>query len=112
MQIFISTLALAAALINAPHIAGAADVVPKFDIAKNCEAETADASGISESISSCTGDEERARQELAGQWDQFDRQDRAARIRATSLDGTPSYVELQTCLEIAVDNKTRLKVMR
>lgn len=32
----------------------------------------------------------------------------AACIRETSLDGTPSYVELQTCLEIASDNKARL----
>jgi hypothetical protein len=35
-------------------MACAADVVPKFDIAQNCKAETADASGIGESISSCT----------------------------------------------------------
>lgn len=112
MRIFIITLALAAALLNAPQIVRAADAVPKFDIARNCKAETADASGVGESISSCTEDEERARQELAGRWDQFGREDKVTCIRATSLDGTPSYVELQTCLEMAADNRTRLKGIR
>jgi len=112
MRDFISALALAAALMVFSPIARAADVVPKFDIPRNCKAETADASGVGESVASCTQDEERARQKLAEQWDQFAKEDKSVCIRATSLDGTPSCVELQTCLEMATDNRARLKGSR
>ena len=107
MRAFILILALAAA--NAPHIARAADAVPKFDIARNCKTETADAAGVGETQASCVRDEEQARSKLADQWDDFAREDKLVCIRETRLDGTPSYVELETCLELAADNRVRLK---
>lgn len=82
--------------------ARAADNVPNFDIAKNCKAEVAGGSGI-ETLESCTRDEERARQQLIPQWDQYSRENKTICTREAGLDGTPSYVELQTCLEIAGD---------
>jgi len=102
-------LAFVVALAHAPHVAPAADAVPKFDIARNCKAEVADSEGIGETLDSCSRDEDKARSELAGQWSQFSREDKAACIRETSADGTPSYVELQTCLEMSADNKARFK---
>ena len=93
-------LALAVAFTSIPHFARAADGVPKFDIARNCKAEVADAAGIGETLASCTKDEEKARDELANQWSQLAREDKTACIRETSADGTPSYVELETCLEM------------
>jgi len=105
MRTIIFTAALVAALFI-PLSARAADSgVPKFDIAKNCKAEVAGGSGIGETVESCTHDEEQARQQLVPQWDQFSRDDKSTCIRETSMDGSPSYVELQTCLEIANDNK-------
>ncbi len=101
-------LALAALLTNAPLAARAADAVPKFDVVKNCKAEVAGGGGIGETVESCTSDEEQARQDLAQKWTEFTQEDKSTCIRETSLDGTPSYVELQTCLEIAADNKVRL----
>jgi hypothetical protein len=112
MQNFMYMLALAVILTSASHVARAGEVAPKFDIAKNCKAETADASGTGESIASCIEGEERARQELAVRWAQFNREDKATCIRATSSDGSPSYVELKICLEMASDNRTRLKGIR
>lgn len=112
MRVFIFTMALVAALTSVSPVAHAVDAVPKFDIARNCKAEAADASGTGESVASCTQDEERARQKLAEQWDQFATEDKSVCIRATSIDGTPSYVELQICLEMATDNKARLKIIR
>ncbi len=109
MRIFMLTLALAAVLSSAPPVARAADAVPKFDTARNCKAETADTSGIGESLASCVRDEEQARKELADQWDQFAKENKVACIRSTSLDGTPSYVELETCLEMTPDNGARPK---
>jgi hypothetical protein len=81
----------------------AADAVPKFDIARICKAETADTVGIGETLASCMKAEEQARTQLAGQWSKFAARDRAACTSESSLDGTPSYVELQTCLEMAAD---------
>ncbi len=40
---------------------------------------------------------------MAGQWSKFTAKDKAACISESNIDGTPSYVELQTCLEMAAD---------
>ena len=109
MKQHIFLLALAAALTSAPQIARAADAVPKFDIARNCKAEVADGAGTGETLASCTKDEEQARNELADQWGQFAREDKTVCIREASADGTPSYVELQTCIEMTTDNRARFK---
>lgn len=106
-SIFIA--ALTAAFLGVPLAAHAADTFPKFDVAKNCKAEVAENAGIGETLESCTRDEEQARQELMPQWDHFSQKDKSDCIRETSIDGSPSYVELQTCLEIADDNKARFK---
>src|ERR1700757_4373571 len=103
-SIFIA--ALAAALLNLPLAAHAADPLPKFDIDKNCKAEVAVNAGVGETLESCTHDEQQAVQELTPQWDHYRQEDKTTCIREAALDGTPSYVELQTCLEIA-DDKAR-----
>jgi hypothetical protein len=79
--------------------------VPKFDIERNCKAELAGNSGIGETLASCKADEEQARGELASQWDNFKPADRVTCIGETSSDGTPSYVELRTCLELTIPRK-------
>ena len=109
MRTTIFTAALVAAIFAIPLSARAADSVPAFDIAKNCKAEIAGGSGIGETLESCTRDEEQARQQLIPQWDQFSREDKSSCVRETTVDGSPSYVELQTCLEIANDTKAAPK---
>lgn len=52
--------------------------------------------GIGETLASCKADEERARDELASQWDGFKPADRVICIGETSIDGSPSYVRLLT----------------
>jgi hypothetical protein len=76
-----------------------ADSVPKFDIARECRSE----GGSKAVLEKCTADEANARDQLQPQWIQFSPQDKAVCIRETSIDGTPSYVELLTCLEMARD---------
>ncbi|MGY3615193.1 hypothetical protein [Bradyrhizobium sp. USDA 10063] len=96
--------ALGAAIsITASHGVRAADAVPKFDIARICKAETAETVGIGETLASCMKAEEQARTQVAGQWSKFTAKDKAACTSESSIDGTPSYVELQTCLEMASD---------
>jgi hypothetical protein len=93
----------AAILITASHSVRAADAVPKFDIAGICKAETAETAGIGETLESCMKAEEQSRTQVAGQWSKFTAQDKASCIGESSIDGTPSYVELETCLEMAAD---------
>jgi hypothetical protein len=111
MRTSILVTAVAAVLFNVPLAAQPADSFPKFDIAKNCKLEVSENSGVGETLESCTHDEEQARQELMPQWNDYSKQDRNICLRETSIDGTPSYVELQTCLEIA-DDKPRLKAKK
>ncbi|HZR88352.1 MAG TPA: hypothetical protein VFB02_16210 [Bradyrhizobium sp.] len=108
MRTSILILVIAAATALSPELAAAADAVPKFDIRANCKAEIAGGSGIGETLESCVNDEQQARDQLAQAWTQFSKADKTICIRETSVDGTPSYVELQTCLEMSADAKARL----
>src|SRR5271166_5678972 len=98
-----SIFIVVAALSTVPLTARAADSVPKFDIAKNCKADLTVNTGSGETLESCTRDEEHARDQLTPQWDKFRQEDKTFCIREAGLDGSPSYAELQTCLEMAAD---------
>lgn len=76
-----------------PSCRGAAQVaVPKADGQMPSAAEVRE---------TCLGKERDAREQLTRQWKNFTAEHRASCIRSTSAGGTPSYVELLTCLEIA-----------
>jgi hypothetical protein len=78
-----------------------ADSVPKFDIARECGSE----GGSEAMLKICAEDEAEARDQLQPLWIQSSATDKASCVRETSMDGTPSYVELLTCLEMARDVK-------
>jgi hypothetical protein len=82
-----------------------ADGVPKFDIAKECRAE----GGPQAVLDRCAADEATARDQLQPLWTQFNPHDKVICITNTSMDGTPSYVELKICLEMARDAKKAAK---
>ncbi len=84
MRTSICILALATATALAAPASGAADIVPKFDIAGSCKAEVADASG---------------------RWAAFAKADKSVWLRETSIDEMPSDVELQICLEMSAGTK-------
>jgi len=102
MPAFILIVALvAAALSCAPDLASAADSVPKFDIARECQSE-----GGSKAVQEkCAEDEAAARDQVQPLWAQSSAADKRTCVGETSVDGTPSYVELLTCLEMARDVK-------
>jgi hypothetical protein len=79
-----------------------ADGVPKFDIARSCKLDVAATAGLSvdQSVRSCMNDERKAKQQLAGQWSKFPAPSRASCTSQESIGGTPSYVSLQTCLQL------------
>ena len=95
-------LFLLAAMISsfgAVHRSYAADSLPTFDTARNCRAEVAYALSIGQSEAACVADEQRARNGLTSEWSKFSQANKASCLRETRI-GTPSYVELRTCLEM------------
>jgi hypothetical protein len=81
----------------------AAQEVPTLDVAPLCRAQAKAAQDLGDA---CLADEKRARDELVRRWAEFAP---ASRTRCTgmvkSIAGAQSYVELLTCLQIAVDVK-------
>jgi hypothetical protein len=76
-----------------------ADAVPQFDIVRECQAE----GGTKGMEQRCTNDEMHARDQLQSEWAQFSPSAKLQCGGESSIDGTSSYVELQTCLEMDRD---------
>jgi hypothetical protein len=72
------------------HPNSIADTVPIFDIARECQYE----GGSKEEEKRCADDETRARDTLQTEWIQFTENAKRQCYEETSIDGTPSYVEL------------------
>lgn len=75
------------------------DVVPRFDIAKECRFE----SESSKAFDRCSHDEADALAELQKEWPQFVGADRSACFTEATVAGFASYVELLICLEMSRD---------
>jgi hypothetical protein len=97
MPISISMIVLGSQL-----IVQVADGLPKFDIARSCKLDAAATAGLSvdQPIKRCMSDEQKAQQQLASQWSKFPASGRASCTSQESIGGTPSYVSLQTCLQL------------
>jgi len=85
----------------------ATDAVPKFDIERNCRTVLSGGSSTGETMATCKADEERARDELIPRWSVFSQADKKLCIQETQIDDTPSYVELETCLEMTPSGRGR-----
>ena len=90
-------VSLALALSSQLFIA-VADGVPEFDPSPGCRAAVAVMPG---SFEACMGDERTARSRLATEWLGFSAADRASCAGNETVGGSPSYVELLTCLEMS-----------
>ncbi|MGO8912570.1 MAG: hypothetical protein ACLQDM_25035 [Bradyrhizobium sp.] len=82
-----------------------ADNVPKFDIMRECRSE----GGSQAMLDRCAAQEADARTQLQAEWIQFGADDRSLCFKETNMDGSPSYVEFLTCLEMARDAKKMSK---
>jgi hypothetical protein len=82
----------------------AADGVPKFDIARGCRLDGTQAfdlsTGQNETVKRCVADEQQALTQLQTQWSQFSVR-KAQCTEEANIGGTPSYVDLLTCLQSA-----------
>ena len=89
-------------VLSSQMVVAVADGVPQFDVARSCKLDVAATAGLSvdQSIKSCVNDEQRAKRQLAGQWSKFAAPSRASCISQESIGGTPSFVSLQSCLQM------------
>ena len=91
-----------AALILSAHLVLAADAVPRLDYEATCRAVRPLIPEDKTPYQTCVSDETLARSQLERQWEQLP----AAKgrcIQEATLGGSPSYVELLTCLQLARD---------
>jgi hypothetical protein len=90
-------------ILSSQLVVPVADQVPKFDIARSCKVDLAASATLSvrQSPERCMSDEQQARQQLGSQWSKFGASSRASCTANESIGGTPSYVSLLTCLQMA-----------
>ena len=88
-------------ILTSLHPIAIADAVPKFDIVRECQGE----GGTKEMQQRCVDDEMQARNQVQAEWIQFSPSAKSQCNQETSTDGTPSYVEFLTCLEMERDAK-------
>ena len=90
---------LAIIILTSLHPNPIADKTPIFDIALECRFE----GGSIQEEKRCADDERQARDTLQREWIQFTANAKRQCYEETSIGGTPSYVELLTCLEMERD---------
>ena len=90
-----------AALILSAHLVLAADGVPRLNYEATCRAAQPLTAEDRTPYRNCVNDETRARSELERQWGQFPAAAKGRCTQEATLGGSPSYVELLTCLQLA-----------
>ena len=93
--------ALLPTILIASHIVLAADRVPEFNVDRGCQPAATAAVAPNRDTDACKRDEFAARSKLNDQWGQFTPAQQTHCVTLSKLGGTPSYVELLTCLEMA-----------
>lgn len=78
-----------------------ADHVPKLDTDSSCRSAAASSAMVNRNEDVCKRDEQDARGKLEQQWSQYTPTQRSRCESLVRLGGSPSYVELLTCLEMA-----------
>ena len=108
MPICRSKIVSAALFILATTAAVSADSLPNFDVGPTCRGATRPEAALRSGDAArktCFNHESRARDELQKKWANFPADHRADCVRATSVGGILSYVQLQSCLESRRDAK-------
>jgi hypothetical protein len=92
-------------------IAGATQVtaqgVPSFKVEQGCREVSSGRNKLT-TFDKCMQDEKSAHDDLAMNWESFVASYRQVCLAETMSDGTPSYVELLECLNIARDTREQM----
>jgi hypothetical protein len=84
-----------------------ADALPRYDMRPTCRAAINLAAGSEgRTIDSCLAGEEEARKTLEKGWSKIPSAERTQCIGTVAVGGSPSYVELLTCVEMMRDSRT------
>jgi hypothetical protein len=88
-------------ILTASQIMLAVNRVPELNIEPSCRAAAEAAVTPNRDADVCKRDELTARGKLNDEWGQFTPAQKTHCVSLTGLGGSPSYVELLTCLELA-----------
>jgi hypothetical protein len=88
-------------MLTASHILLVADRVPEFNVDPVCRAAATAEVAPNRNADACKRDELAARSKLNDQWGQYAPAQQAHCVSLSKVGGSPSYVELLTCLEMA-----------
>ncbi len=77
--------------------------VPAFDLKRSCKTTEDAALSLGRSVEACISSEEAAREQLENRWAEFPGAKRVECVGVSRIGGTPSYIEVLTCLELAQD---------
>ena len=80
--------------------AALASELPRYDVDATCRAAPSLKTGDRNTDRNCVRDETQARTQLERQWAGFDAKQRTLCVQEESLGGSPSYVDLLTCLQM------------
>ena len=83
----------------------AGDNVPNLKVEPSCKSAGAEGVITGRTSESCLNDERSARDELVKNWSTFSGDDKSHCLSMVSTGGSPSYVELLSCLEMSRDAK-------
>ena len=83
----------------------AADRVPKLNVEPSCKTAGVEGMALGRTTQSCLNDENGARDQLVKDWSTFSASDKSHCLSMVSTGGSPSYVELLSCLEMSRDAK-------
>jgi len=98
-----------ATLVLGSHVALAADTLPKFDPAPSCRSAAAASVMTGRTTDNCVADENNARDLLQNSWSQYSAADKSHCDTLVKTGGSPSYVELLSCLEMSRDARVLVK---
>ena len=97
-------LLLAIAILLAGVTQATAQGIPSFKVEQGCREVSSGPDKLT-TFDKCMQNEKSARDDLMNNWEAFVASDRRVCIAETSSDGTPSYVELLECLNMARDSR-------
>ena len=79
--------------------------VPKLNVEPSCKTAGVEGMALGRTTQSCLNDENGARDQLVKDWSSFSAGDKSHCLSMVSTGGSPSYVELLSCLEMSRDAK-------
>lgn len=79
--------------------------VPRLNVEPSCKAAGVEGMIIGRTVESCLNDEKAARDQLGKDWGTYSANDKNHCLSMVSTGGSPSYVELLSCLEMSRDAK-------